>query len=137
MLFRSEDQLVVICSTKNPLSKKNSLSLEDLKNQNIIMREKGSGTRAILENLLITHHIPYVAKWECHSDIAIMDAIRHNIGIGVLSTRSVTDFASKKEIHAAIIEGTSLKRTFYICYNQYKPMTSQMQHLIELTMKSH
>lgn len=122
-----DDKLEVVCSTKHPLAQKSCVHIQDLANQNFIMRERGSGTRAIFESIMDTHHIPYITKWECCSSSAILDAVRHNLGLGILSSRCIKEYAQKGEVQVCPIEDLNMKRYFYLCYNQNYPFTSQMQ----------
>lgn len=121
-----EDSLCLICGKDHPFASRTSVSIEELRNQDFIMREKGSGTRAIFENIMLTHHIPFVTKWECSSRCAIVDAVRHNLGLGVLSQRCITEYVEKGQIFTCPVEGVSMKRYFYLCHNQCHPITSQM-----------
>lgn len=122
-----EDKLEIICSPEHPFAQKSMIQIEDLTNQNFIMRERGSGTRAIFENMMHSHHIPFTAKWECRSSSAILDAVRHNLGLGILSYRCVKEYAEKHEIAICQIDSFNMKRYFYLCYNQNHPFTSQME----------
>lgn len=129
-----EDYLCLICGKNHPFAQKTSITMDDLRHQSFIMREKGSGTRAIFENIMLTHHIPFTAKWECCSRCAIIDAVRHNLGIGVLSWRCVKEYLEKGEIFICPVEDVSMKRYFYLCYNQNHPITSQMQDFTDAVM---
>lgn len=126
------DRMELICGPEHPFSNMDSVALEHLRGQDFIMRERGSGTRAIFENIMLTHHIPFVTKWECSSGTAIIDAVRHNLGLGVLSYRCVKDYAAKGELHICPIEGVVMKRFFYLCRNKNHPVTSQMRDFIDL-----
>lgn len=127
-----EDSLCLICGRKHPFACKPSVTMDDLRHQDFIMREKGSGTRAIFENIMLTHHIPFVTKWECSSRCAIIDAVRHNLGLGVLSERCVTDYVETGDVIVCPLENVSMKRYFYLCYNQCHPMTPQMQDFADM-----
>lgn len=131
-----EDTLCVICGRKHPFAQKTSITINDLRHQNFIMREKGSGTRAIFENIMLTHHIPFATKWECSSRCSIVDAVRHNLGLGVLSERCVQEYVEKGDIIVCPIEGVSMKRYFYLCHNQCHPFTSQMQDFTDILHQS-
>ena len=127
-----KDHLCIICGTKHPFAGRTSISIEDLRHQNFILREKGSGTRAIFENIMLIHHIPFTTTWECCSRNAIVDAVRHNLGLGVLSERCITEYVESGEIFCCPIENVSMKRYFYLCHNQCRPTTSQMQDFADL-----
>ena len=79
------DRLEIICGCEHPFAQKTSIQIEELANQNFIMRERGSGTRAIFENLMLAHHVPFITKWESCSSSAIINAVRHNLGLGIVS----------------------------------------------------
>ncbi len=127
-----QDFLCLICGARHPFASRDCVSIGELRNQEFIMREKGSGTRAIFENIMLTHHIPFITKWECSSGTAIIDAVRHNHGLGVLSARCIPSYVEKGEIFSVPVEAVSMERYFYVCQNQHHPLTSQMQHFIEV-----
>lgn len=122
-----EDTLCLICGNRHPFASRTSVSLPELQNQAFVMREPGSGTRAMFENIMMTHHIPYVIKWECCSRCAIIDAVRHNMGLGVLSQRCIEEYVEKGDINTCSLENVSMKRYFYLCHNQSQAYTSQME----------
>lgn len=128
-----EDSLCLFCSPVHPFATKESLSISELGGQNFIMREKGSGTRALFENILRMNHISYRTKWECNSGTAIIDAVRNNIGLGVLSSRCICAYVEKKEIHICPLQDVSMKRYFCLCYNLKHPLTSQMKDFMEVS----
>ena len=126
------DRLEIICGCEHPFAQKTSIQIEELANQNFIMRERGSGTRAIFENLMLAHHVPFITKWESCSSSAIIDAVRHNLGLGIVSYRCVKEYDQSGEVKICPIESLNMERYFYLCYNRNHPITSQMQDFINL-----
>ncbi|MEP7256015.1 MAG: LysR family transcriptional regulator [Ferruginibacter sp.] len=43
------DEVVAVCSAKSPIAKKRSLTIQDIKNYPVVLREQGSGTLAALK----------------------------------------------------------------------------------------
>lgn len=119
-----DDNLCIICGNKHPFAQKAILTPEELHNQDFVLREKGSGTRAIFEQLMRSHHVPYKVKWESNSTSAITDAVSRGIGLGFVSTRSIS---RKEPICVCSIQQINLKRFFYLCHHKYHPITSQMK----------
>lgn len=124
------DTLCIICGNNHPFIKRESLTIEDLRDQNFILREKGSGTRAIFEQQMNAHHIPYNVKWESSSTPAIIDAVAKNIGLAFVSERCVTEKIAKGIIYKCPVQEINLKRFFYLCHNRTHPMKTQMQDFI-------
>lgn len=127
-----DDTLKIICGSKHPFAGRNSIAIEELRDQPFIMRERGSGTRSIFENLMLTHHIPLQIKWECSSGTAIIDAVRHNLGLGVLSERCIVEQVHAGTLYPLELDSVSMKRHFYLCHNQSYSVTSQMQDFINI-----
>ena len=130
-----EDTLCIICGKGHPFAGRTSIGIEELRHQNFIIWEKGNGTRAIFENIMMHSHIPFMIKWECSSRCGIVDAVRHNLGLGVLSLRCASEYEKKGDIFICSIENVSMKRYFYLCHNHCHPVTSQMQEFAELVKK--
>ena len=129
------DHLKLICGPDHPLADRTSLQMEDLAHQDFIMREQGSGTRDIFETIMRTNHIPYVTKWESCSSSAIIDAVRHNLGLGLLSSRCIKAYTESDEIVILPVESLNITRYFYLCFHVGHPITSQMKDFSDLIHK--
>ncbi|MGB8454115.1 MAG: LysR family transcriptional regulator [Anaerocolumna sp.] len=127
-----KDYLQLICSTEHPFAKKEELRIEELRNQHFIMREAGSGTRDIFESLMTARHIPINIIWESYSATAIIDAVRRNFGIAVISARYLKNYYDTNRLHACPIKDITMERFFYLCYNQCHAVNSQMAHFIDI-----
>ena len=125
-----DDTLCIICGKGHPFASRELITVEELHNQNFILRENGSGTRAIFEHLMRIHHVPYKVKWESNSIPAITDAVIRNIGLGFVSTRCIPHRLSKGLLFACPIPEVNMKRFFFLCQLKYRPVTSQMQDFI-------
>lgn len=127
-----EDSLQLIFNKDHPFGKKDTIRIEDLYDQAFIMREAGSGTRSIFENLMNSHDIPLHIIWESYSASAIIDAVKHNLGIAVISTRYMKNNFDTDLIQACPIKDMPMHRFFYLCYNRYHPVSSQMTDLMNV-----
>ena len=111
----------------HPFAGRPYLHVSDLHNQNFILRERGSGTRAIFEAAMDAHHVPYEIKWESSSTPAILDAVSRNLGLGFVSERCATGKADAGLLFQCPVPEIDSERFFYLCYNSTHPMTSQMK----------
>lgn len=121
------DKLCIICGKDHPFAGRPYLHVSDLHNQNFILRERGSGTRAIFEAAMDAHHVPYEIKWESSSTPAILDAVSRNLGLGFVSERCATGKADAGLLFQCPVPEIDSERFFYLCYNSTHPMTSQMK----------
>lgn len=127
-----EDELCVVCSKKHRFYKRNSITLAELNEENFILRETGSGTRAKLESILRENHIVYHPQWSCYSFESIKEAIMHNLGITVMSPRVVRRELQNGELWSCNIEDVSFKRTFDLVYRQNKYFSAPLTRFVEI-----
>lgn len=83
------DQLAIFCANDNVLAKQTKLSINEMSKQRWILREHGSGTRTVFVNAMqqqsgIINHSMDLARQE-----AIKQAVKANLGLGVLSLLSI------------------------------------------------
>lgn len=93
--FRT-DPLVVAVSRGHAWARRRSIKLENLAEQTMLLREKGSTTRAILETALVQRGIRLGEVMEIGSREAILEAVAVGLGIGVVSE---AEFGHDDRIH--------------------------------------
>lgn len=132
-----DDDLVLICSPIHPFAKSKIIKIDDLKDVDFIMREKGSAGREIFDDILDLHGIKASILWQSSSTQAIVRAVSHNIGLSVLPYLLIKDSLKRKEISTVDIEGVSLTRKFSIIYHKNKYLTQSANDFINLAYKNH
>jgi DNA-binding transcriptional LysR family regulator len=80
----SEDEIVPVTAADHPLSSKRRLAPADLAGEPLLMRERGSGTRELVENCLRRHGVRPGYIVEFGSTEAIKQAAVHGGGIAWL-----------------------------------------------------
>jgi len=110
-----DDELIVVSSPS--LIKNNRITLKQLVRFPMILREEGSGTRTMTEQILsgkgITHHSISVAGIFGSTD-AVKQAVKAGLGVSILSRLSVSDELKYKTLKEIKITDVSMKRKFYI-----------------------
>ena len=127
-----EDELCVVCSKKHRFYKRDSITLNELNDENFILRETGSGTRAKVESILRENHIVYHPQWSCYSFESIKEAIMHNLGITIMSPRVARRELQNGELWSCNIEDVSFKRTFDLVYRQNKYFSAPLIRFVEI-----
>ncbi|GAB4261366.1 selenium metabolism-associated LysR family transcriptional regulator [Thermincola ferriacetica] len=128
-----EDELCVIVSQKHSLAGRNSVSLEELACFPFVLREKGSGTREVMEEALRS------AGWdpkemlinlELGSTEAVKAAVEANLGISILSKRTVQKELQLNSLKLLAIDGLKIIRKFYVVYNPKRHRTPAVEHFL-------
>lgn len=77
--------LVIFCAAGHPLAARQTLGLNDLEGQSFVLRETGSTTRRVLEEVLRRHGVNIRCNVEIGSREAVHEAVAQGLGLGVVS----------------------------------------------------
>lgn len=81
----SEHPLLVFVNTNHPWAQRNSIRLQELEGQNVILREPGSTTRRAIEAAFARAGVSVKAAMEIGSREAIWWAVLQGLGVGIVS----------------------------------------------------
>lgn len=130
-----DDKLALVCGRTHPLYKSKTISPCALNKLNFIVREKGSGTRELFENMMAMNEIKWRLSWECNGSDGLKSAAICGIGVAVISLRLVEDELKTGELSIIKIDGIDFKRKFSIIYHKNKFLTTTMKAFIDLCYK--
>jgi molybdate transport repressor ModE-like protein len=108
-----DDEMLVVTAPAHPWARRRRpLSLTEIAETALVMREAGSGTRVTLTDHLAAQHPPLSARiaMELGTSAAVRSAIAEGVGPGVLSRLAVRDDLVLGRLVAIEIEGPPLKR---------------------------
>lgn len=132
--FRN-DRLCLIASSSHPLCRNKQIFIEDLLQYPILLREKGSAGREILDDFFTLHHILLTPRWESVSTQAIVAGVAQGLGISVLPYLMVEADLKEGRVVELPVEDMSLSRSFYIAYHKNKYLTSSAKTFIQLCIR--
>ncbi len=84
-----DNELVVVASTRHPLTQCSSISLQRLSEERFLVREAGSGTRLAVDRLFTEQGLKVQVYMELGSSEAIKQAVMAGLGISVLSRHNL------------------------------------------------
>ncbi|NLI13742.1 selenium metabolism-associated LysR family transcriptional regulator [Pelotomaculum propionicicum] len=110
------DHLILIVNPSHPWSKQSEVTLNDLKDESMILREQGSGTRRSLEQRLaekgvILDKIPHTM--ELGSTRAVITAVEANLGVSIVSKYAVKEALELGRVKEVKLSGVDLSRYLY------------------------
>ena len=128
-----QDELVVVAAANDPIlprGKNERIPLETLSKATWLLREEGSGTREIINQLLIPylHHLRPGIQFG--NPEAIKRAAASGLGISCLSRFVVRDLLETGVLVAPPTELPPLTRHFYLVMHQQKKRTQGLDLLI-------
>lgn len=98
--FWCRDEMVIVCAPTQRFAAQSRLSPEDLQAAEWVLREGGSGSRAIFEAAIRPHVARLRVRMELDQHEAIKQAVRAGLGLGCLSRLSVAGELERGELVA-------------------------------------
>ncbi|MDZ7277901.1 DNA-binding transcriptional regulator YeiE [Pantoea eucrina] len=95
-----------------------------------ILRERGSGTREIVDYQLLSHLPPFQLGMELGNSEAIKHAVRHGMGISCLSRRVITDLLDTGLLVEVKAPLPRLTRTLYRIHHRQKHLSNALQRFL-------
>ncbi|MBE9561674.1 MAG: LysR family transcriptional regulator [Proteobacteria bacterium] len=126
--------LVVIASPQHQLVNQSKIPLSRLLQENILMREVGSGTRLAIEKNFATKNMETLTKIELGSTEAIKQGVLTNMGISILSKHAVFLELATKKINILDVETFPLKRNWYVTHLTEKELSLVARTFLEFLL---
>ena len=128
-----DDELVLIVPPEHPLTKKKHISVFELSKYPFISREKGSGTRHIMENALKKvgfDPLNLNTIMELGSTTAIKAAVSSGLGISIVSKWTVQEMAKHNKLVTLTLNETKFERQFILIYHEKKFRTQAVYEFL-------
>jgi DNA-binding transcriptional LysR family regulator len=111
------DELVVVVGAEHPWATRATVSLDELKVEPMIVRERGSGSRQTFERALEGVGLDlggFRIVGEIASTQAIKQAVRAGVGVSLISRRAVEDECRARLLACVGIEDLTVTRAFHL-----------------------
>jgi len=123
------DRLVAFVPRNHHWAGKRSLPVTALAEQNLVLREPGSTTRAVFEQALQQAGIAVGAVMEIGSREGVREAVAAGLGIGIVGA---TEFGYDRRLHAIKLQGKGLEVTEYAACLEERRMIRTINAFFEL-----
>jgi DNA-binding transcriptional LysR family regulator len=108
-----QDKIVAVTAPNHPLAQKEAVSLGELADFPLILRECGSGTREVVERALVERDITIAPAMTLGHTEAIKRAVVGGAGWAFLSRLAVEHEAKTGRLHILQVEGWEVQRPFH------------------------
>ncbi len=105
---------VFIANPNNPLAGQINILPDALTKYEIISREPGSGTRAIMEKYFAEHGVAPIVSMQMSSNETIKQAVIADLGISFVSLHTIGSELANKQIVLLDIQNTPIIRTWHV-----------------------
>jgi DNA-binding transcriptional LysR family regulator len=127
----SREELVLILSNDHRFAQKKAVSFEDLKDEPMIMKERGSGTRRLVEQLFSENGMTPKILMETSDAEMIKLLVRHGEGTSFLVREAVARELQEERLATVPIEGNRVFLDVSIAYLHNQPLSPPAQAFLE------
>ena len=128
------DQMKLIVPSGHKWAKKTEVTCQQLVTENMIDREKGSGTwKSIISSLIHSGFNPRDLNTTITmgNTISVIQGILNGVGISILSTIAVQDDIDKGRLKALSVKGLDLDRYFYLTFHRKRALSPICKKFID------
>ena len=127
-----EDELVVFCAPSHALAGVPEVSGELLARQDWILREQGSGTRALFDRAVARPLGGVNTRLQLQHTEAIKRAVESGLGLGCLSRLSLREALRRGSLVEIPTPGFDLRRHFYFAWHRQRHAGAAQRSFIAL-----
>jgi DNA-binding transcriptional LysR family regulator len=131
-LFWRPDELAICVAPGHPLAQPGAASVETLREAAWILRERGSGTREVVEQLLTSQLGDIQLTMELGGTEAIKRAVESGMGISCLPTVALTGAVERGNLVAIATPFLRLTRVLHILLHKQKYRTEGITSLLRM-----
>ncbi len=129
-----DNPLVVIASPSHPLAQTESLTLQRLSEERLVLREPGSGTRATIERHFAEHGVDYLPGCELNTNEAVKLAVQAGLGLGVVSAQAIELEIEAGRLTVLQVEGFPIMRGWHVVHRRGKRMSAVASEFRDLLL---
>ncbi|MFC7335508.1 LysR family transcriptional regulator [Rhodocista pekingensis] len=112
----------IIAAPNHPLTRGGRLRLHDLESERFIVREEGSGTRALMDGFFRSQGLTPRIAMTTSSNEMIKQAVMAGIGIALISRHTIQLELGIGLLRELDIEGLPLMRAWYVVHRRSLPL---------------
>jgi DNA-binding transcriptional LysR family regulator len=131
----SHEELVLILSSEHRLAQKKVVSINDLADEPIIMKEAGSGTRKIVNELFEKYHcIPDVLMETSNTEF-IKQLVQRNDGVAFVAREAVAVELKEKKLISVSTKDSPIFLDVNIAYLQNQQLSPPGQAFLDMLLR--
>ncbi len=122
-----DNPLVVIAAPDHPLAGSSEIPLGRLEEETLLLREPGSGTRAMIERHFSAHRLAFRPGCELSSNEALKQAVQAGLGIGIVPAQTIELELETRRLAVLPVEGFPIIRQWFILQRRDRRASGAVQ----------
>jgi DNA-binding transcriptional LysR family regulator len=127
-----DNPLVVIAAPTHACAKLGAISLQRLARETFVVREPGSGTRAVIERHFAEIGVEYSPGCEFNTNEAIKQAVQAGLGVAVVSLQTIELELETRRLVVLPVDGFPIMRRWYVVHRSDKRLSAAATAFVDL-----
>jgi DNA-binding transcriptional LysR family regulator len=119
-----QNPLVVIAAPNHPLVTVRNIKPRQLAQETFLLREQGSGTRAVMQRFFASHRLALPTSMEMDTNEAIKQSVQAGMGLGIISRHAIELELETKRLAILNVEHFPIMRDWYIVHRKNKRLST-------------
>ncbi|MEJ2716288.1 MAG: LysR substrate-binding domain-containing protein [Deltaproteobacteria bacterium] len=132
----AQHELVLLAAPGHRFCQQDEVSIEDLKGENLVLREKGSGTRRVVEKIFEGTEIVSSAFIESRNVDFIKELVRIENGITILARMGVDDDVARGDLKIVPVKEGPFMMDGDIVINNTRPLPKAAEAFLNVFLES-
>jgi DNA-binding transcriptional LysR family regulator len=128
--------MVIFARPDHPLAPQNGIPFEQFAREPFLMREPGSGTRMVVQQIFESHGVAPRVRMELSTNEAIKEAILAGLGVSILSRYTLGLDAEENQLVTLDVEGFPLAHYWHFVYPVGKQLPVAAQAFMDFVRRS-
>lgn len=112
-----------------------SVTVRELAEYELLLREKGSGNRNCTDAVFETHGCSVSPVVESVSDLSLLSLAEAGLGVTIMPRELVSDRIAAGRLKEIIITDEKIVRRYFLAYNKKKYLTASMKQVLYVLKK--
>lgn len=124
--------LVMICSPKHKFAQQGLIDINQVIQERLLLREKGSAIRDVFDSALLLHNVSVNPNWTSTNSQALIQAVKQNLGISVLPKILVAEEIASGQLVEIKVKDFELVNMNHIVFHKDKFQKTSFKALVEI-----
>jgi len=131
-----DNPIILIASPQHALAKRENIPLAELSQHAFIHREKGSGTRKAIEEVLLAGSVELTVNMTLGNSETIKQAVMADLGISAVSRHSVALELATNTLVELKVEGFPLVKSWYVVHHESKHLSPVARAFVDFVLSA-
>jgi DNA-binding transcriptional LysR family regulator len=128
----AQDEMLLVTAPGHPLLKKDKVTLADVSQYDLLMREEGSAGRTFVESVFAANGMVLHPAMVSISTQAIIRMVRCGLGISILPRQLVAEDIAAKNLCTKPIENVEMKRNYNMAWHCNKFLSPSLRAFLDI-----